>query len=174
MNFQQLINERYSVRLFRTEKVPDVLIRQVIEAGRLAPSACNNQPWTFIVINEPEMLDAIREAYPREWFKKAPQIIIVCTNHQQSWKRPYDGKDHSDIDAAIATSQMTLMATELGLGTCWVCHFNAEKVKLALQLPPHIEPVVLLPIGYPNNGKPLEKQRKPLDTIIHYNCFEEK
>jgi nitroreductase len=174
MNFLQLIRERHSVRSFRPETVSSVLLKQVVEAGRLAPSACNNQPWYFIVVNDSEVLAQLHQAYPRDWFGQTKQIIVVCGDKDRSWKRSYDGKDHLDIDVAIAVDHMTLFAAELGLGTCWVCHFDPHKVSSALALPKHIEPIVLLPIGYPAIVDCPAKYRKPLDEIVFYDKFGRK
>jgi nitroreductase len=174
MNFLQLIRERYSVRAFRPEPVSDVLLKQVVEAGRLAPSACNNQPWYFIIINNPDVVSKIHDAYPRDWFAKTNQIIAVCGDRDRSWKRSYDAKDHLDIDVAIAVDHMTLFAAELGLGTCWVCHFDPAKVSKALALPSHVEPIALLPIGYPQVMDTPSKNRKDIDEIVFYNTFGHK
>lgn len=171
MNFLQLIRERHSVRAFRAETVSDVLLKQVVDAGRLAPSACNNQPWCFIVIDDQVVLDQIHDAYPRDWFSKTQQIIAVCGDHEHSWKRSYDSKDHLDIDVAIAVDHMALMAAELGLGTCWVCHFDPIKVSKALALPSHIEPMVLLPIGYPAIIDAPSKNRKNISEVMFHNRF---
>jgi nitroreductase len=173
MNFKQLANERRSIRSFCCQKVPDVLIQQMIEAAMLAPSACNYQPWYYIIVDDPKLLESIHAAYPREWFAKAQQIIVICGDHQKSWKRSYDAKDHCDIDIAITVDHLTLMATELGIGTCWVCHFDPEKVKNALQLPSHIEPVVLIPFGYPADSPshPV-KSRKPANELVYRNGFK--
>ena len=166
MDLDSIIKKRSSVRSFRNEYIPEALINRVLEAGRLAPSACNNQPWVFIVVSDTEVLKRLHEAYSRDWFVKAKQVIVACGNHQQSWKRASDGKDHCDIDVAIAVDHMTLIATELGLGTCWVCNFNPEVVKEALQLPDHIEPLVLLQIGFPVNSDVAVKKRKSFDEIV--------
>ncbi|MDP4228060.1 MAG: nitroreductase family protein, partial [Bacteroidota bacterium] len=82
-----------------------------------------------------------------------------------------DEKDHCDIDAAIATDHMTLQATELGLGTCWICNFDPFLCKEILDLPENIEPVVILPLAYPADKPDVnrhENQRKPLDKIVKY------
>ena len=111
--------------------------------------------------------------YERQWFETAPLIIVVCADHLQSWKRSYDGKDFAGIDVAIATDHMTLMATSLGLGTCWICHFNTKKCIELLNLPPNIEPIALLPVGYPKGEMPLKK-RKKLNEIVFWNGFKNK
>lgn len=174
MNFHQLITERSSTRTFKDALVPNVLINQVLEAGRLAPSACNNQPWVFVVISRDDVLDQIHQSYPREWFAKTRQIIAVCGNHEQSWKRSYDGKDHCDIDVAIAVDHMALMAVELGLATCWVCHFNPQVVRDALNLPNELEPIVLLPIGYPDMDALPLKKRKAFDEVVFRDGYGNK
>lgn len=162
-----LAQKRYSVRKYDSCPLPDELLRYVIEAARLAPSAVNLQPATYIVVRDAALLARLAEAYPREWFRTAPACIVVCGNHSESWHRAADGKDHCDIDVAIATEHIALAATEVGLGTCWVCNFDTALCREILGLPPFIEPVVLLPIGYPAaDSVPSPKKRKPLDEIV--------
>jgi nitroreductase len=155
------------VRKFLDQPVEQEKINQVLEAGRIAPSAVNYQPWRFVVVREQPLKGAVCESYKSEWLGRAPVIIVVCGVHAESWIRA-DGKDHCDIDVAIATDHMTLAATELGLGTCWVCNFKRERLVQALSLPDGMEPVVLLPLGYPAAEPDLnrhDKQRKSLDEI---------
>ena len=112
----------------------------------------------------------MRQSYPREWFNGAPLYILACGDRQQSWKRPCDGKDHLDIDIAIAVEHMVLKITELGLGTCWVCNFNPRTLKEGLRLSENVEPVVLLPVGYPENVDPDSgnKKRKSPEEITEW------
>ncbi len=170
MHFNLLLKERYSIRSYKPLKVSKALITEVLEAGRMAPSANNRQPWYFISVCDDNQLDRIKAAYPRDWFAKTPQLIVVCGDHNGSWKRSYDSKDHCDIDIAIAVDHMTLRATELGLGTCWVCDFDPSVLSEILELPDYIEPIVILPIGYPANPKVPLKNRKSPDKIF----FDEK
>ena len=171
MDFDDLINKRYSVRNYRPDKPDQATLQKVLDAGRMAPSAVNRQPWIFIVVEESSLLKQLHEAYPRPWFSGAPIVLVLCADHQESWKRPGDLKDHADIDLAIATDHITLKAAELGLGTCWVCNFNPLMVSKALHLPAHIEPVVLLPIGWPLKASAPTKSRKPLSSIIRFNGY---
>lgn len=171
MSLLETIKQRYSVRKYQNKVVEFDKLNIVLEAGRLAPSAVNFQPWHFIVIQSPEAIHKIHECYHREWFNTAPACIVICGNHQDGWKRKADDKDHTDIDIAIATDHMTLMATELGLGTCWVCNFDVEKTKAALKLPEHIEPIVLLPIGYAALDEKVEKKRKPMNEVVSYDFY---
>lgn len=171
MKFLEPAKKRYSSREYKDKKIDRKLIEKVLEAGRIAPSAVNFQPWHFIVIDENPMLEKIQETYKRGWIKTAPVIVIICSDHSTSWKRK-DGKDHADIDIGITADHITLQAAELGLGTCWVCNFDAQKCREILQLPQNIEPVVYLPLGYPDDA-PIEnhEKRKSMDEIIHWNEY---
>ena len=170
MEFLDLAKSRFSLRNYKDIPVEKEKLLQILEAGRLAPSAANFQPWHFIVATETQVLEKLYEVYPRDWIKKAPVIIIACSDHSQSWKRGSDGKDSADIDISIAVDHMTLQATALGLGTCWVCNFDAGKCSDLFKLPHHIEPVVMLPLGYPDTDAPVKK-RKSLNDIVHWNKY---
>ncbi len=172
MDFSQLCIGRASVRAYRPEPVPNEILLQVLKAGGMAPSACNKQPCVFIVITDAALLQAVKESYPRDWFNTAPQIIIVCGDHSISWKRPDDDKDHCDIDVAIAADHITLQAADLGLGTCWICNFDIKKLTETLKLPSHLEPIVMLPIGYPLNPISIGKKRKAPDELYFENGYQ--
>lgn len=171
MRFSRLITLRYSVRNYKNTPVESQKLEQVLNAARLAPSAVNFQPWHFIVVTKPENLTKIHLTYHREWFRTAPVIIIACADHSLSWKRSIDGKDSAEIDVAIAVDHMTLQAADLGLGTCWVCNFDTQRCAEALKLPGHIEPVVMVPLGYPVEEEIPSKRRKLLEEIIHWEKF---
>jgi len=165
-----LAKSRYSVRSYESRAVEKEKLLQVLEAARLAPSAVNFQPWHFIVITEDAQKEKIFETYPREWIKEAPAIIVACGDHGKSWKRS-DGKDHCDVDVSIAVEHMALAAADLGLGTCWVCAFDAKKCHQLLNLPENLEPIVLLPIGYPKGERLTEIKRKSLDEIVSWERY---
>ena len=170
MDFDQIIASRFSVRSYTSQKIDQSLILEILEAARLAPSAVNFQPWDFIVITDPENLADFQEVYPRNWFKEAPACIVVCSDHTKSWKRKSDGKDFADVDAAIVIDHLVLKATDLGLGTCWVCNFDVEMVRKKLRVPDHIEPIALIPLGYTTSEAP-PKSRKPLEEMVHWEKF---
>jgi nitroreductase len=170
-HFIELAKARYSCRKYDTRAVEQEKLDLVLEAGRVAPSAVNFQPWHFYVIREKAHLERFYGAYHREWFRTAPCVIVICADHSRSWKRKEDGKDHADVDAAICTDHMTLQATELGLATCWICNFYVDRARELLRLPEHLEPVVILPLGYPmDTGNPERhaEKRKPLEEIVTY------
>ncbi|SMO66490.1 Nitroreductase [Saccharicrinis carchari] len=169
MHFKELMKARYSVRNYHENKVDHTLIKQVAKAGLVAPSAANRQPLKFIAVDKDIILKKLHPAYPRDWFAKAPSLIIIYGHQEASWKRSFDNKYHCDIDAAIATDHMTLMATDLGLGTCWVCNFDPELVKEALPCDDGWEPIAILTIGYPTNNNAPEKKRKSIDDMLSFN-----
>lgn len=174
MNFIDLARRRCSIRQYAQRAVEADKLEYVLEAARLAPSAVNYQPWQFLVVTSAEGLSKIKECYPREWMTSAPACILVCADHQQSWKRKSDGKDHADIDIAIATEHICLAAAEQGLGTCWVCNFDTERCRSLFRIPDHLEPVVLVPIGYPESENLWEetpKKRKDSEELIRYESF---
>jgi nitroreductase len=170
-HFLDIARNRYSCRNYDHRPVEEEKLMQVLEAGRVAPSAVNFQPWHFFVIRETTDLERFQSAYHRDWFRTAPCVIIICADHHHSWKRKSDGKDHGDIDVAITTDHMTLQATELGLATCWICNFNVDRIRELLKLPGHLEPVVILPLGYPLDSTDPERhheKRKPLSEIVSF------
>lgn len=170
MSFLELAKKRYSVRSYLDKPVEKEKLLQVLEAARIAPSAVNKQPWHFIVVTDKIIKNKIAETYPRDWFKTVPAVIVVCGDHSKSWKRN-DGKDHCDIDVAIAIDHMTLAATDLGLGTCRVCAFDAKQCHKALELPENLEVVALLPIGYPADTAPESKKRMELSEIVSWEKY---
>jgi nitroreductase len=170
MDFLELAKRRYSCRSYSDAPVEEEELNLVLEAGRVAPSAVNFQPWHFYVIREARNLAELHRVYHREWFRTAPCVIVICGDHNTSWKRR-DGKDHADIDVAITTDHMTLQATELGLATCWICNFDPDMTREVLKLPEHLEPLVILPLGYPLDQADPERhkeKRKPLSEIVTF------
>ena len=173
MAFLDLAKKRYSCRDYKPQPIEEEKLMKVLEAARIAPSACNLQPWKFIVIREKENLERICSTYKREWIRTAPAVIIVCGDHEESWKRS-DHKDHCDVDISIAIDHMTLQAAELDLGTCWVCNFDAMKCAELFEIPSHLEPIALLPIGYPNDSKSSNRHsadRKDIEKIVSWEKY---
>lgn len=169
MRFQELIKSRQSVRQYASIIPSREVLTQVLEAARLAPSAVNYQPWQFIIVTDAKALADLQDCYHRDWINSAPACIAVLGNHQEAWHRSADNKDHCDIDVAIAIDHLTLQAAELGLGTCWVCNFDVEAVVSLFDLDEHLEPIALIPIGYPADSSVLnakEKKRKPFDDVV--------
>ncbi len=164
MEFQEVIEKRYSARAFKPQAVEPEKLQRILEAARLAPTAANLQPFQFIVIHTAGRKEELKRIYMRNFFWEAPLVICACTLPGQSWSRK-DGKNYSDIDVAIAMDHLILAATDQGLGTCWVGAFDPEAARQILGLPPGVEPVVFTPLGYPVD-KPGPKKRKALFELV--------
>ena len=166
MDFEQLITNRYSVRKFSNRNIDDITLLKVLEAARKAPSAVNFQPYKLIVVKSKAMLKEITACYHRSWIQTAQLIIVAVGMHDSAWKRNSDGKDHTDIDVAIAIDHITLQAADFGIGSCWVCNFDTEKCGEVLNLGPSEEPIAMIPLGYPETDDIPVKKRKSIDELV--------
>ncbi len=165
--FLQLAEQRRSVRAYKPDPVPDELLQTVLEAGRLAPSACNKQPWRFIVVRDDAARRALGAAYARDWFWKAPVVVAVCILPKEAWVRAYDGQNYAMVDGALAMDHMQLAAAELGLGTCWIGAFDPAAARAILGLPDGVEIVGMTPLGYPAvEPNPRVRSRRPLAETV--------
>ena len=161
MNFLELVKSRYSVRSFQERNVEPEKLAYLLECARLAPSACNRQPWRLIVVREKALREAVCDAAARfVWMREAPLLVVVCVDESEAWVRGADSRNHADVDAAIVTEHLVLAAAEQGLGSCWVCAFDPTKCRAALSIEEPLRPVAILPIGYPAD----EHQTRPRKT----------
>ena len=165
MSFLDLAQQRFSVRAYDSKLVPDAAVDTLLEVARLAPSAANRQPLHLIVIRDPARRHAMNAVYPREWFRTAPVVIVVCVEPAKAWVRG-DGKNYGDVDASIAMDHITLCASDIGLGTCWIAAFDPAKIRAVLDLPAGIEPLAITPLGYPAEAG-RGKIRKALAELVH-------
>lgn len=167
MGFLELAKKRYSVRKYKDIPVEPEKLEQILEAGRVAPTGANKQPQRLIVVQSKEGLEKLGKAAR---FYGAPCVVIVCSDAGETWERPYDGKKLTDIDASIVTDHMMLQATELGLGTLWICWFDPKVLRAEFDIPDQLEIVNLLAIGYadgePQSPDRHEKMRKPLGGTV--------
>ncbi len=164
--FTELIQKRYSVRAYKPDMVEEDKLTRVLEAACLAPTACNRQPFRFIVISTAGRKGDLKRIYNRSFFTEAPLIICACAMPGLAWSR-MDGVNYSFVDATIAMDHLILAATEAGLGTCWVAAFDPVAAREILKLPQGVEPVAFTPLGYPAET-PGIKSRKPLSEIVRY------
>lgn len=167
MLFSELEKNRYSVRKFTGEPVAAEIIDQILKAGQSAPTACNLQPQRFMVISGEAQLEKLRKATKCHF--DARTAILICYDKNECWQRRYDGKGSGEIDASIATAYMMLEAASLGIGTTWVMHFNPEAVRDEFKLADHLEPVAILPMGYPAaeaQPDPAHSRRKELAELM--------
>ena len=140
---------------------------QILEAGRAAPTARNNQPQRIKIITAPTDLAKVDECTPCRF--DAPMVILVCYDKTVSWKRKFDGAASGEVDASIVVTHLMLAAHELGLGSCWVMYFDPVKTSELFDLSEDIVPMAFLPIGYPaDDAAPADShsQRMELNKII--------
>ncbi len=166
MDFLELAKKRYSVRAYKPVPVEDEKLQQVLEAARLAPTACNLQPFQFIVIHTKGKEAELRHIYSDSWFVEAPIVICACGMPSQSWVRS-DGKNYWEVDVTIAMDHLILAAADLGLGTCWIGAFNPDAAREVLNLPNYVEPIAFTPLGYPDD-QPGYKERKARNELVRY------
>jgi nitroreductase len=163
----EAIKKRQSVRSYQDKEIPEDVLQQVLEAGRLAPSANNKQHWKFIVVKDlrKKLVPACKN---QKFVEEAPVVIAGCgTNPDYVMS---NGEHAYSIDLAIALDHMSLEAASLGLGTCWIGAFYQDQVKEILGVPEDVRIVNLLTLGYPKKLGP-KNGRKPLSEIVCYNKY---
>lgn len=170
MSFLEIAKTRSAVRKYQDKKVEPEKLENILEAAHVAPTAANLQPVRIIVVQEKNGLDKIGKAAN---IYRAPLAFIVCADHSKVWKRPFDGKVTTDIDASILTDHMMLEATDLGLGSVWICYFKPDVIKAEFELPDNLEPINILAVGY-SDEKPADKERHsstriPMSKLV---CYE--
>ena len=171
MDLFDTIRERRSIRSYVDREVEEEALGQVLEAGRLAPSAGNRQEWKFVVVRDPALREQLSEAARGQRFvAEAPVVIAACSaDHDHVMTC---GHASFLIDVAIAVDHMTLAARALGLGTCWVGAFDQHKVRSILGIPDSVQIVQLLPLGYPTDW-PEAKSRKDLEECVCYDGWQD-
>lgn len=177
MNVFEAIKTRQSNRNYFSQPIEEEKVKQCLEAARLAPSACNAQGWSFVVVDQIELKNKIAQHGAslgmNKFLTQAPIIIAVIVEKPNftSWigsliKR----KDYSLMDIGIAVEHITLQATELGLGTCIIGWFNEKKIKKLLHIPNRKHLALLISMGYPADEH-REKIRKPFEEVIKFNRY---
>lgn len=164
MEFQELIRRRYSVREYLPAPVPEEALERILEAGRLAPTAANRQPFRIVVLRTADRREALGRVYSRPWFLQAPTVLCVCGVPGEAWVRK-DGRSHMDVDAAIVMDHVILAATDEGLGTCWIANFDVAAAREVFELRPGEVPLLLTPLGRAAD-RPTPKQRRSLDLLV--------
>ena len=165
MNLYDAIDARFSARAYKPEPVHEGVLRRIVDAARHAPSACNRQPWHFIIVRDADIRAKLFPDDRQAWVANAPVILVACSRPADAWVRTYDQKNHADIDLAIAMEHIMLAATAEGLGSCWICAFNPELARTVLELPDDLVPVAITPLGHASAPfRPHE--RKSLDEIV--------
>jgi nitroreductase len=171
LDFYDVVSKRLSVRSYRPDPVPEDVLGRILEAGRIAPSAKNYQPWKFIVVKDPAIRQALVQACKGQGsVGQAPVVICGCAIDAQVWKGMGGYWSAEAVDITIALEHMILAAAAEGLGTCWIGAFLEAEVKKVLAIPDGVKPIALTPLGYPaTEAKP--RSRKPLSEIVCYDKY---
>ena len=167
MSLLDLARRRRSIRQYRADPVPRELVDQVLEAGRWAPSACNSQPWEFIVVTDPAVREAIYQlanVVGLKWphLRSAPVTIAICGRKLTPYSRD---------DCIFAGQNMLLCAADLGLGACWIGGFNEAKMKRLLGVPESFLLPGMMTVGYPASDPPPPPRRSQAD-MVHEQTYQ--
>jgi nitroreductase len=171
MEYTLLVNGRESIRDYDPNKpVSKETLQNILDAGRMAPSAKNLQPWKFLVIKSPEMLGKIRTCYGRDWFKMAPVVLVVVGYKDKAWVRSYDGYNSIETDVSIVMTHLVLAAENEGVGTCWIEAYDPAILREVLHLSDNEVVFGITPLGYPHDGftKRGNKLRKSLEEVVEF------
>lgn len=179
--FSTLVDRRFSLRKYSDRPVPEDAISRCLEAARLAPSACNSQPWYYIVVQDPERRDRLaRLTVPpggamNRFVREAPVLVALVAERPSLASQigsALKNKPFYLIDIGITADHFCLQAAELGLGTCMVGWFQEKGVRTLLQIPRGRRPVLLITLGFPSQGTLEEasaqrrKKRKPVAAVV--------
>jgi nitroreductase len=168
-DFLELAKRRYSCRAYTPDKVREEDLQKILEAGRVSPSAHNNQPYELWVIRDEDTIKKLQKAGN---LFDAPLVIVVCGNRATAWKNSYDAFQSTEVDAGIVTDHMMMEATDIGLATLWVCKFDRNVVRHIFDLPSNLEPINILLIGYgrdePKSPDRHDQTRKKIEELVHY------
>ena len=168
MDFTKVIKSRRSIRKFTADPIPEEKIHRVLEAARLCPTWANKQGVRYIVVQNSEKVEKLREAIQQKWTKTTSVFIVVCIDPRKSGKNK-NNLEYFMVDAAIGFTHMVLAATNEGLGTCWVGWFDEEAIQAILEIPKKVRVIGVTPLGFPDYT-PKPQQRLPLSEIV----FEER
>jgi nitroreductase len=171
MEYSELINARESIRSYDPDRsVPKDILERILNAGRLAPSAHNLQPWKFLVISSSPILEKVKSCYKREWIKDAPIILVAVGLRDKAWTRDYDGYNSVETDTAIAITHIILAAENEGIGACWIAAYDPALLKEAINPDKNELIFGMIPLGYPKSGfrKSMIKKRKSLEDIVEF------
>ena len=180
MNFLNLVRSRQSERGYVDTPIEIKKIERCIEAARLAPSACNSQPWKFIVITDKAIKDQIAKTtsnklIPLNHFTSQAPVFIIAVSEKQNLSaklgQVIKQKDFDMIDLGIATEHICLQAKDEGLGTCILGWFDEKKVKKIIKIPRNKRPILIITMGYPSISNIRPKSRKKLEEIMNYNKY---
>jgi nitroreductase len=172
MDLMEAIKTRRSIRRYKENPVPETLIKEVLNASRLSPSADNAQPWKFVVVrDEQTKLKLAAACNGQKFIAQAPVVVVACGIPDEAFPTVGGYMSSHVIDASIAVDHLTLAAHAAGLGTCWIASFKEDKVRDTLGIPEDVRVVALTPLGYPAET-PERSPRKNLEELVVYERYQ--
>ena len=175
MDFLTLAKQRCTTRGFTGMRIEKNNLDKILEAGRVAPSACNRQPQRIIVVEKPENIKKVEKAY-RTFGSTC--VLIVCQDKSDPLIRPFDGKCSGDLDIGIICDHMMLAARELNIGSVMVGLFDPVIIRKEFGIPEYIEPTALLLLGYPSDGflspDRHSRERKGISETVMFEQWKDR
>ena len=180
MDFNKLILKRESVRKYTDKEVSREDLIKCVEAARMTPSAHNSQPWTFVIVDDKELVSKLADETFNEIVRfnkfvksaKAIAAVVIEKSHFAMIGSNKSDKDYNFIDIGSATEHFCLQAAELGIGTCILGYFNEKNVKQLLNVPAGKRVGLMISIGYSPFDSAREKTRKSIDEICRFNSYK--
>lgn len=162
MDVSTAIRTRRSIRRYKRMDMPENVLRDVLEAARLAPSAANRQAWELIVVKDPKLrADLVPLCKNQKFVEECSVFLVAVEDPSLKWSR---------VDATIMLDHVTLEAHEKGLGTCWIGAFDKAKVGELLNVPPNKEVMACMTLGYPDED-PDPRPRKPAEELFYLDRY---
>ena len=159
------------MRAYSTEPIPGEVMDRMRQALRSAPSACNYQPWHFVIVSDGVLRREIaKAANGQSWMAAAPITLVACGLPGRAYKGMGGHGNSVDIDVAIALDHLTLAAVADGLGTCWIGAFDENQIKAILGVPAEKKVVICMTFGKPE-GRHVAKGRKAFERFIYQNHY---
>ena len=169
MELSNTIKERYSLRNFADKAIEEETLKVILDAGRLAPTARNQQRTKTVVVRDPELKAKMVEVCcGQKFIEKAGAILVVCADDDRNMTC---GQSARTVDCCIALSFMILQAAEYGIQGCWLGAFEADKVKVLLGIPEEFVVTAVFPMGYAETDDGARRQKKPLEEFVCWDRF---
>jgi nitroreductase len=183
MEVDKTIKGRRSIRRYQDKDIPDSAVKELLSLATYAPSSMNGQPWCFIVVRAEKTKNRLAEIknkycpsekqdYKADFLRQAPVIIVVCVDKERSYEREIE-------NGVLATANLMLGASSRGLGSVYLSAYRigepgiSQEMRQVLNIPQNIDPITLIPLGYPDEI-PEPKMLRPLEEMIYYETFRKE
>jgi nitroreductase len=165
MDVSTAVKSRRSIRKYKKKEIPENVLKEILEAARLAPSAANRQAWEMIVVSDPKLKEELVPICKNQKFVEECSVFLVAVEDpEQKW---------SKVDCTIMMDHVSLVAHEKGLGTCWIGAYDKDKVAALLDVPKNRSVAMAMTLGYPDES-PEAKTRKSAGELFHWNKYGAK